>query len=109
MAFINHFFTRYLCIFRYNEFRFIAQRGMIQVAEDHFEAVDPLARVSREQGLALFEDAIELIPQEAEALPLDTLALDAPSVLDRGEEKADEADDLIEIESLDKTHDPVRL
>ncbi len=85
------------------------------MAEDKFEAVDPLARVSREQGYVLFEDGIELIPPEVEGLALDVLALDAPIVVDdRPEEKSDdrrfeEADDFIEIESLDKTHDPVRL
>ena len=85
------------------------------MAEDKFEAVDPLARVSREQGYVLFEDGIELIPPEVEGLALDVLALDAPIVVDdRPEEKSDdrrfeEADDFVEIESLDKTHDPVRL
>jgi RNA polymerase primary sigma factor len=85
------------------------------VAEDKFEAVDPLARVSREQGYVLFEDGIELIPQEVEGLALDVLALDAPIVVDdRPEEKTEdrrfeEAEDFVEIESLDKTHDPVRL
>ena len=80
------------------------------MAEDNFEAVDPLARVSREQGLALFETATELIPQDVEELPLD-----APLVIeDRGDDKAedrrfDEADEPAEIEPLDKTHDPVRL
>jgi RNA polymerase primary sigma factor len=80
------------------------------VAEDKFEAVDPLARVSREQGFVLFDDAIELIPQE-----VDGLALDAPLIVDdRAEDKSDdrrfeESDESIEIESLDKTHDPVRL
>jgi RNA polymerase primary sigma factor len=84
------------------------------VAEDKFEAVDPLSRVSREQGYVLFEDGIELIPPEVEGLALDVLTLDAPIVVDdRPEEKSDnrfeEAEDFIEIESLDKTHDPVRL
>ena len=85
------------------------------MAEDKFEAVDPLARVSREQGYVLFEDAIELIPPEVEGLSLDSLTLDAPLVADeRLEEKTDdrrfeEADEFIEVESLDKTHDPVRL
>jgi hypothetical protein len=36
------------------------------VAEDNFEAVDPLARVSRAQGIALFDSATELIPQEVD-------------------------------------------
>jgi RNA polymerase primary sigma factor len=80
------------------------------VAEDNFEAVDPLARVSREQGLVLFESSTELIPQEVEELPLD-----APLVIeDRADDKAEdrrfeENDDAIEFETLDKTHDPVRL
>jgi RNA polymerase primary sigma factor len=81
------------------------------VAEDNFEAVDPLSRVSREQGLVLFEDeSIEPISPE-----MDGLAIDAPLLIeDRSEEKSedrrfDEGDDPIDIENLDKTHDPVRL
>jgi RNA polymerase primary sigma factor len=51
----------------------------------------------------------ETIPQEVEELPLDT-----PLVIEDREEKSDDrrfedADELIEIEPLDKTHDPVRL
>jgi RNA polymerase primary sigma factor len=94
---------------------FVAQRGQIQVAEDNFEAVDSLARVSREQGLVLFEEAIELIPPDVEGLTLDGLVLDVPLTTDdRAEEKAedrrfDEGEEPVEIESLDKTHDPVRL
>ena len=77
------------------------------MVEDNFEAVDPLARVSRAQGLTLFDS--ETIPQEVEELPLD-----APLVIEEREEKSDDrrfedADELIEIEPLDKTHDPVRL
>jgi RNA polymerase primary sigma factor len=87
---------------------------MIPVAEDKFEAVDPLARVSREQGYVLFEDAIELIPPEVDGLSLDPLTLDTPvAVEERAEEKSDgrfeEPEDFTEIENLDKTHDPVRL
>jgi RNA polymerase primary sigma factor len=75
------------------------------VAEDKFEAVDPLARVSREQGYVLFEDAIEMIPPEVEELPLE-----APLVEEKAEDRRfEETDDFIEIETLDKTHDPVRL
>ncbi|HEY3826528.1 MAG TPA: RNA polymerase sigma factor RpoD [Bryobacteraceae bacterium] len=84
------------------------------MAEDKFEAVDPLARVSREQGYVLFEDAIELIPPEVDGLSLDPLTLDTPvAVEERAEEKSDgrfeEPEDFTEIENLDKTHDPVRL
>jgi RNA polymerase primary sigma factor len=85
------------------------------VAEDKFEAVDPLARVSREQGYVLFEDSIELIPAEVDGLALDVLVLDAPLVVEdrpedkQGDRRFEETDDFVEIESLDKTHDPVRL
>jgi RNA polymerase primary sigma factor len=77
------------------------------VAEDNFEAVDSLARVSREQGLVLFEEAIELIPPDVEGLTLDGLVPDVPLATD--DRRFDEGEEPIEIESLDKTHDPVRL
>jgi RNA polymerase primary sigma factor len=87
-----------------------AQRGRNPVAEDKFEAVDPLALVNKEQGFVLFDDSIDLIPQEVEPLSLDTPLL----VEDRAEDKPDDrrfddSDEPFEIESLDKTHDPVRL
>jgi RNA polymerase primary sigma factor len=75
------------------------------VAEDKFEAVDPFALVSKESGFALFEEVIELIPQE-----VDTLVAEVVPAEDRSEDRRfEESDDLIEIESVDKTHDPVRL
>jgi RNA polymerase primary sigma factor len=79
------------------------------VAEDKFEAVDPLARVSREQGYVLFdEDSIELIPAEGDGMALDPLAIEThPAAEERTEEKPD--DDFVDLEGLDKTHDPVRL
>ncbi len=46
--------------------------------------------------------------REVRGLSLETLTLDTPTLVEeRPEEKAD--DDFIEVESLDKTHDPVRL
>ena len=83
------------------------------MAEDKFEAVDPLARVSRERGSCCSKTCIELIPAGSRGFTLDALALDVP-VSSRGRRKTDdrrfeEADDFVEIESLDKTHDPVRL
>jgi RNA polymerase primary sigma factor len=73
------------------------------VAED--KSVDPLARVSQEAGFVLFEEAIELIPAEVEELPLDV-----PLVDEKADERGfEEAEDLVEPESFDKTHDPVRL
>jgi RNA polymerase primary sigma factor len=87
----------------------VAEQGLTPVAEDKFEAVDPLARVSREQGYVLFEDPIELIPAE-DGLSLDALPLEAPLVEEKAEERRfEETDDFVEIETLDKTHDPVRL
>ncbi|MGA2712873.1 MAG: RNA polymerase sigma factor RpoD [Bryobacteraceae bacterium] len=75
------------------------------MAEDKFEAVDPFALVSKESGFALFEEVIELIPQE-----VDTLVAEVVPAEDRSEDRRfEESDDLIEIESVDKTHDPVRL
>src|SRR5262249_50696332 len=87
----------------------VASEARINVAEDKFEAVDPLARVSREKGFVLFdEDNIELIPAEGDGLPLDPLAIEAqPAAEERADEKPDE--DFIELDGLDKTHDPVRL
>jgi RNA polymerase primary sigma factor len=79
------------------------------VAEDKFEAVDPLSLVSKEKGFVLFEDVIELIPQEIDELPPD-----APLLEEKADDKAfdrrfEEADEFIETDILDKTHDPVRL
>jgi len=75
------------------------------VAEDKFEAVDPFALVSKENSFVLFEDVIELIPQEADGIP------EASPADDRVDDRRfeEESGELIEIESLDKTHDPVRL
>jgi RNA polymerase primary sigma factor len=75
------------------------------VAEDKFEAVDPFALVSKESGFALFEEVIELIPHEVDALAADIIPAE-----DRSDDRRfEEPEDPIEIESLDKTHDPVRL
>jgi RNA polymerase primary sigma factor len=79
------------------------------VAEDKFEAVDPLAIVSKESGFVLFDEVLELIPQE-----LEELTLDGPPADDKLDEKQDfrrfdENEDLPEGDNFDKTHDPVRL
>jgi RNA polymerase primary sigma factor len=78
---------------------------VIPVAEDKFEAVDPFALVSKENSFVLFEEVIELIPQDADGIP------EASPADDRVEDRRfeEESGELIEIESLDKTHDPVRL
>jgi RNA polymerase primary sigma factor len=82
---------------------------VIPVAEDKFEAIDPFALVSKENSFVLFEDVIELIPQEADGIPEASPADDR--VDDRGDDRRfeEESGEVIEIESLDKTHDPVRL
>ena len=93
-----------LHLFRYNK-SIQSLRGAIRVAEDKFEAVDPFALVSKESSFVLFEDVIELIPQEVDGLSTET----AP-VEDKNEDRRfEDSEDLIEIETLDKTHDPVRL
>jgi RNA polymerase primary sigma factor len=89
--------------------RFRSGLGVIPVAEDKFEAVDPFALVSKENSFVLFEDVIELIPQEADGIPEVSPADDR--IDDRADDRRfeEESGELIEIESLDKTHDPVRL
>lgn len=74
------------------------------MAEDRFEAVDPLARVSKQNGLALFLAVPEFV-SEADDIPLDS-----PLVEEKPDDRHfDENDELLESESFDKTHDPVRL
>ncbi|MGD1071873.1 MAG: RNA polymerase sigma factor RpoD [Bryobacteraceae bacterium] len=85
------------------------------MAEDKFEAVDPLAMVSKESGFVLFDDVIEIIPHDLIAPDIEELAFDGPGTevpaLDdkQDDRRFEEIDDLPEIESFDKTHDPVRL
>ncbi len=91
----------------------VSVAGEVCVAEDKFEAVDPLSLVGKESGFSLFDsDIIELIPHEVpqegedsgpDGAVLDSTALD-PSLSDGGFDE-----ELFEAESFDKTHDPVRL
>jgi RNA polymerase primary sigma factor len=76
------------------------------VAEDKFEAVDPLGKVSKESGFVLFDEVIDLIPQDLEELALDISVLDDKAADDR---RFDESDEVVEVDTFDKTHDPVRL
>jgi len=71
------------------------------MAEDKFEAVDPLALVGKEGGFALFDTEVIELPVE-DAQEGDEPALDAVSLDAEGEE-------FFEADSFDKTHDPVRL
>ncbi|MDP9169363.1 MAG: RNA polymerase sigma factor RpoD [Acidobacteriota bacterium] len=76
------------------------------MAEDKFEAVDPLAIVSREHGFALFEDVSDLLQAEIEELPPDAI----PSEEKQDDRRFDEiAEEIPDTDLFDKTHDPVRL
>jgi RNA polymerase primary sigma factor len=82
------------------------------VAEDCFESVDPLARLSKESGFVLFDEALELIPEiDAEDAPAGQPAETFQS-FDRGfnqEPGLNQSDTEEFPETFDKTHDPVRL
>jgi len=80
--------------------RFQAGEGAISVVEDKLDAIDPFALMTRESGIALFEEVSELVPPELEDVPLDEPV---------PEDKAAESDELIELGKLDKTWDPVRI
>ncbi len=71
------------------------------MAEDNFEAVDPLARVSKEAGLALFGGDLALVTDDIDEIPLDSADPDGKPF--------DEDDELFDAGPFDKTHDPVRL
>jgi RNA polymerase primary sigma factor len=73
--------------------------------EDKFDAVDPFALVSKESGFVLFDQVIEPIPHEADDLVPELVPTDE-GVDGR---RLEETDELVEIENVDKTHDPVRL
>jgi RNA polymerase primary sigma factor len=75
------------------------------VAEDKFEVIDPLSRVSKEGGFVLFEDDAELIPQDLDEIPIEVPALDDK----QDDRRFDDGEEPFESESFDKTHDPVRL
>lgn len=75
------------------------------MAEDKFDLIDPLARVNKEGGFVLFEEEVELSPQDLEEIPVDIPGLDEK----QDDRRFDENDELFETEIFDKTHDPVRL
>ncbi|MES1262560.1 MAG: RNA polymerase sigma factor RpoD [Acidobacteriota bacterium] len=72
--------------------------------EDQFEVVDPLARVSKENGFLLFDDSIDLMTAEIEDLPLDGVPEEK-----QDERRFDDVEELYEADPFDRTHDPVRL
>ena len=82
------------------------------MAEDNFEAVDPLAQVSKEGALALYDDEPDLLPSDTDEVPLDgALAIATFDGIDgkREDRRFDESEDVFDADPLDKTHDPVRL
>ncbi len=80
------------------------------MAEDKFEVIDPLLRVSKEGAFALFEEDVELIPQDLDEIPLDVQALDDKPLDDKLDDRRyDEGEEQFESEGFDRTHDPVRL
>jgi RNA polymerase primary sigma factor len=82
------------------------------VAEDNFEAVDPLAQVSKEGALALFDDEPDLLPQDTDDVSADSSLLISgfDGVDGKGDDRRyDDSEDVFETDALDKTHDPVRL
>jgi RNA polymerase primary sigma factor len=80
--------------------RFQAGEGAISVVEDKLDAINPFALMTRESGIALFEEVNELVPPEIEEAPLDEPV---------PEDKAAESDEVLEFGRLDKTWDPVRI
>jgi len=79
------------------------------VAEDSFESVDPLARVSKESGFVLFDEALDLI-SELVSGEGDELAAESPPEAFHSAEQGFSQPDTEELaETFDKTHDPVRL
>ncbi len=72
--------------------------------DDQFEVVDPLARVSKENGFILFNDSMDLITAELEELPLDGVVEEKPD-----ERRFDDVEELYDADPFDRTHDPVRL
>jgi RNA polymerase primary sigma factor len=79
------------------------------LAEDNFEAVDPLAKVSKEGALAIFREHIELITSDIDELPIDG-GTDSIALDEKPEERRfEDGEELYDADTIDKTHDPVRL
>ncbi len=76
--------------------------------EDQFEAVDPLARVSKESGFVLFDDSMDLIATDLEEIPSDTAPDDKQDSRFQ-DSRFEDGDELFEAEGSDRTHDPVRM
>ena len=79
------------------------------MAEDNFEAVDPLARVSKESGLALFGPDLDLLTDGLDEIAPEDAVPDPALLDDKDERRFEEYDEFPDAASFDKTHDPVRL
>ena len=84
------------------------------MAEDNFEAVDPLAQVSKEGALVLFDDEPDILPQDTDEIVVEAGLPGTGAAFDGIDGKSDdrrfdESDDVFDTDPLDKTHDPVRL
>ena len=72
------------------------------MAEDSFESVDPLARVSKASGFVLFEDVIDLLPPDPE------FSGETAFPFNKSEDHRSEEAGESEADNFDRTHDPVR-
>jgi RNA polymerase primary sigma factor len=82
--------------------------GVSALSEDTFEAVDPLAAVSKEHGFALFDDSIDALAADVDELALDG-APDEKSGRLSDEDHRFEEEEFFDAEPFDRNHDPVRL
>jgi RNA polymerase primary sigma factor len=74
------------------------------VEQDKFESVNALALVGNENDLGLFEEVIDLLSSEASELTLDDAAAEKSS-----ERRFEDAEEFLEADLSDRTHDPIRL
>ncbi len=81
------------------------------MAEDNFESVDPLARVSKEAGLALFGGDLDLPTDDMDEFPVEAGDPDTGISNDRAfdDDRAFDEDEIFGAGAFDKNHDPVRL
>ena len=77
------------------------------LAEDTFEAIDPFVRNNRDSALALFDEAIDLLPDPEEVLLEGSLADGNKD--DKQDLREDDPEAQVEVDPFDRTHDPVRV
>jgi RNA polymerase primary sigma factor len=74
------------------------------VEQDKFESVNALALVGNENDFGLFEEVTDLLSSEASELTLDDAAAEKSS-----ERRFEDAEEFLEADLSDRTHDPIRL